>query len=332
MCLPGEILDLWIRYQLWNLDLQQKVGYMEAYTLQKLKDAADSVVRNRILERLELKFKHCRILSLPIYAREHWALLQLDQEERTLKFADSLNGPVYARILEAAGDALKYWKQLPCCHWVPTEVPQRWNKVRQGPLQCGFFVATWLERSFRKAAGKPCLEISDKVDVEQLKGRFLKMLDLWGATMKRLQGEITVGEPLVLEDEARPAEGAVGAALEDMHRAAGGFRAGEEPTGAAAMAFRLEDYANEDDWATAVIDVLSVEHKEQCTEVALKVMSGEPCSRCTIGCRHCVFWKAVRYWRNIETGGKATEGYDKRSCSLARLKGNVGSQVDLTEP
>ena len=63
----------------------------------------------------------------------------------------------------------------------------------------------------------------------------------------------------------------------------------------------------------------------------LKTFDGEACSKCTTGCRHCVFWRAVRYWRNIETGGKAAECYDKRSSSLARLKGNVGSQVHLVE-
>ena len=44
-----------------------------------------------------------------------------------------------------------------------------------------------------------------------------------------------------------------------------------------------------------------------------------------------MFWRAVRYWRNVEIGGKATEGYDKSSCSLARLKGDVGSQVELQD-
>ena len=76
---------------------------------------------------------------------------------------------------------------------------------------------------------------------------------------------------------------------------------------------------------------LSQEHQEKCMEATLKEVDGAHCSRCTNGCRNCVFWKAVRYWRNIETGGKALEGYDERSCSLARLKGDIGSQVDLLD-
>ena len=114
-----------------------------------------------------------------------------------------------------------------------------------------------------------------------------------------------------------------------MHMAAEGFRTGLEPTRDAAKIHPLEAYENEDDWATAVLEHLSEEHQAQCTAVHLNAVDGLPCSRCTGGCRNCVFWRAVRYWRNVETGGKATEGYDKRSGSFARLKGDVGIQVDL---
>ena len=116
-----------------------------------------------------------------------------------------------------------------------------------------------------------------------------------------------------------------------MHMAAEGFRTGLEPTRDAAKIHPLEAYENEDDWANAVLEHLSEEHQRQCTEVHLKAVDEVHCGRCSHpgGCRHCVFWRAVRYWRNVETGGKATEGYDKRSCSLARLKGDVGSQVEL---
>ena len=90
----------------------------------------------------------------------------------------------------------------------------------------------------------------------------------------------------------------------------------------------MENYDNEDEWAAVVMELISEEHQVLCTEVHLKTVGGVPCATgCSGGCRHCVFWRAVRYWRNVETGGKATEGYDERSCSLARLKGNVGSQV-----
>ena len=148
--------------------------------------------------------------------------------------------------------------------------------------------------------------------------------------MKRLQGKVPVEKLLVLKDENRRAEATSQAALEDMNRAAAGFRTGLEPTGDAEKTHALEDYANVDDWATAVMELLSEEHKVDCTEVHLKEMDKVPCSKsCSGGCRHCVFWRAVRYWRNIETGGKVTEGYMGGSCSLARLKGNVGSQVDL---
>ena len=108
-----------------------------------------------------------------------------------------------------------------------------------------------------------------------------------------------------------------------MRRAAEGFRIGLEPTGDAAENYPLEAYADVDEWATAVMEHLSEEHQAQCTAVHLNAVDALPCSRCTGGCRNCVFWRAVRYWRNIETGGKAAEGYNKKEAF--GLKGSVWS-------
>ena len=125
-----------------------------------------------------------------------------------------------------------------------------------------------------------------------------------------------------------PAEESAEDLLEELRKAAEGFRAGEEPTGDAAKPHLLKNYKSVDEWAEAVMLLLSLEHQQQCTEVLLKSLEGQPCTQgCSAGCRRCVFWRAMRYWRDVETGGRATEGYDRRSCSLARLKGSVGSQV-----
>ena len=148
MCLPGEILDLWIRYNIWRHGLQMQVGYMESYTLEKLRDSESKVETHRLLERLEKKFKDCSQLLLPMFAGGHWVLLQADKLKKQLKFADSLGGPVSDQVLKKTEEALAFWRRLPTWSWVPAEVPVRWNSVRQGPLQCGFFVATWLERVF----------------------------------------------------------------------------------------------------------------------------------------------------------------------------------------
>ena len=37
-------------------------------------------------------------------------------------------------------------------------------------MECGFYVATWLERQILKIAGKPTLEVTCKVNVKQMKG------------------------------------------------------------------------------------------------------------------------------------------------------------------
>ena len=183
-------------------------------------------------------------------------------------------------------------------------------------------MATWLERQILQIAGKSCLEVTAKVNVKQLKARLLKMLYCWSPTMKRLQAEVPKPAPPPGGDDADDL-------IEELERAAAGFRAGDEPLGDAARPRPLKNYDNEDDWATEVLELLSEEHKSACTEVGLKAQDGVPCKKCSGdgGCRHCVLWKAVRYWRNVETGGLATEGYSKASCSLARLKGNASSQV-----
>ena len=68
MNMPGEIIDLWIRFHIWNGGSPLEIGYMESYTLEKLRDSADYATRLKILERLEEKFKHCSHLLLPICA------------------------------------------------------------------------------------------------------------------------------------------------------------------------------------------------------------------------------------------------------------------------
>ena len=107
MLVPGEILDLWVRWLLWNNGSPLQVGYMESYTLEKLKDVADISSRDLILEQLEEKFKHCSHLLLPMFSEGHWALLQASQEQRTVELADSLIGPVAGAVLEDAGEALR---------------------------------------------------------------------------------------------------------------------------------------------------------------------------------------------------------------------------------
>jgi hypothetical protein len=330
MCLPGEIMDLWVRFHIWNGGKPLQIGYMEFYTLYKLKDvdAAEFMV---LLEQLEEKFQHCSQLVLPIWTSDHWVLLQANKSGGTVQFADSLNGPASDKILQVAKTALGIWSRLPSWSWVPTEVPPRWNTVRQGCSECGFFVATWLERVALKAAGKPTLELSADVNVKELKRRLVKFLEAWRPTMGRLQGEVPGKAAIALGDKPSSAAATQAALEQDLSKAAGGFRTGLEPSGSAANTQPLEEYEDEDEWANAVLEFLSPEHQSAATEVLLKTFDGVPCSKCTGGCRHCVFWRAVRYWRNIETGGKVAECYNKRSCSLARLKGNVGSQVHLVE-
>ena len=80
MLLPGEILDLWIRFLIWNGGSPLQVGYIQTYALEKLKDAADIASRDRILEKLEERFMHCSHLFLPIMVAGHWVLLQASQD------------------------------------------------------------------------------------------------------------------------------------------------------------------------------------------------------------------------------------------------------------
>ena len=240
------------------------------------------------------------------------------------------DGPVSGVMLDHVLEALRNWKLLPSWSWVPVVAPERWNRCRQGPLECGFYVATWLERQILQIAGKPTLEVTCRVNAKQMKARLLKLIICWGPAKRRLQAEVKPEVPEHVADPP-PADEAEDL-MEELRRAAEGVRAGDEPTGDAAKPHLLENYATEEEWAEAVLVRLSLEHQALCTQVQLKAIDGEPCPKgCSGGCRHCVFWRAVRYWRNVETGGKITEGYDRRSCSLARLKGNVGSQMWLLD-
>ena len=69
--------------------------------------------------------------------------------------------------------------------------------------------------------------------------------------------------------------------MEELERAAAGFRAGDEPVGDAARPRPLKDYDNEDDWATNVLELLSEEHKSVCTEVGLKAQDWVSCRKCS---------------------------------------------------
>ena len=201
MLLPGEIMDLWVRFLLWNGGSPLQVGYMETYTLEKLKDAEEIASRDGILEALEEKFKHCSHLFLPICAGGHWTLLQASQKERSVAFADSLNGPVSGVMLDHVLEALRNWKLMPSWSWVPVVAPERCNRCRQGPLECGFYVATWLERQILQIAGRPTLEVTCRVNAKQMKARLLKLIICWGPTMRRLQAEV---KPEVPEHVADP--------------------------------------------------------------------------------------------------------------------------------
>ena len=56
------------------------------------------------------------------------------------------------------------------------------------------------------AGAKPVVTPLPAMDVKQVKGRLLKMLEVWGPTMKRLKDKVPPGESLGLKDEARRAE------------------------------------------------------------------------------------------------------------------------------
>ena len=69
-------MDLWIRFHIWSGGSPLKVGYMETYTLEKLKDIADIATRDRLLDRLEEKFKDCSQVFLPICGAGHLKIHQ----------------------------------------------------------------------------------------------------------------------------------------------------------------------------------------------------------------------------------------------------------------
>ena len=88
------------------------------------------------------------------------------------------------------------------------------------------------------------------------------------------------------------------------------------------MEFPISAFDSVEDWADGVVHCLTDEHQDVCRKVAAKEKAGvHGCSRChKQGCSDCSFWRAVRYWRNIECAGKFCEAYEPHQIPAAKLQ------------
>ena len=74
----------------------------------------------------------------------------MEQKLKTLRYYDSLS--VESETCRLFGDFLvtELKKKVEDLQWLPPSCPSRCNTVKQGPLECGFYVCWWCEEEARE--------------------------------------------------------------------------------------------------------------------------------------------------------------------------------------
>ena len=95
--------------------------------------------------------RQCRdadLVLLPCWERQpdHWTLLAVDVQAEEMRYYDSLQleHPLCRCLATGVKYMLQYDKKGKC-QWMPEDIPERHNHCRQEGIDCGFYVAWWLE-------------------------------------------------------------------------------------------------------------------------------------------------------------------------------------------
>ena len=136
-------------------------------------------------------------------APRSWTPEELDllheELEKKQKARDEVNEKLKQQAQETGWSVAKPVGQLE----PRVQQKQRPSKVLQNKKH---LEALKVKKTIVKAIAKPVVTPLPAMDVKQVKGRLLKMLEVWGPTMKRLKDKVPPGESLGLKDEARRAE------------------------------------------------------------------------------------------------------------------------------
>ena len=95
------------------------------------------------------------MVLFPLAVGEHWALLVAQVKSKEVKRYDSLLVVTEVGYL-AADTLLTKLKTTGLEHleWLPGSCPHRCYTLVQGPLECGIFVAWWMEDERRELLGQ----------------------------------------------------------------------------------------------------------------------------------------------------------------------------------
>ena len=118
---------------------------------------------------------------LPLICEGHWTLLALEMKLKAVRFYDSLElGSQGCRTFAVCivQDLKKEGVE-----WLPGMLPKRVDTVKQGPLQCGFYISSWVEEELRERMGEGRWP-SGPPNIADIRSMLLKFLENLEPTCK----------------------------------------------------------------------------------------------------------------------------------------------------
>ena len=269
----------------------------------------------------KLSRKGVKLMLMPLTVSDHWTLLVVQCSSLQVQYYDSLkfeseSGWMVADMLlsKLKQEALK--EGLEHLQWLPDVCPHRCNEALQGTLQCGYFVAWWMEEEVRELQGQGrwCRGWPNAMQTRQSMQKV--MANAVAASMKmqndlqRLQDEDNNEIKKLFAAGILKAKFASIAEMEkDLCASASSDLAAGFKGEASDIAMHMMQDQTMEAWAESISPLLLPAHQAKVQQV--KETGIGICSKCRweSGCSECCWWKTVRYFRMKETRGKFMEAY-----------------------
>ena len=328
VCLDATHLQLYLLFMKWSLSLDNAVAFVDPVLLyiwseQEEEDAALAASRWSCIEKTCVQHSEALVL-LPILQGGHWVLMVVDVKQKECRYYDSLAVEAESCYLRA-DFILEHLKKIAGMEWLPTSMPHRCNDVKQGPLECGFFVTWWMEEECRRRLGEGIWSRGCPRPGDVRKNIYKLLCNLEPAAekmQKDLKLLFAAAEAALKKDSGVASSSAAAATvelkrLEDLAKA--DFAAGVKGE-AVDICIDVSETLGPEHWAEQVMELLLPSHLEDVQRVRA-TMPGI-CSSCrwSSGCHRCCWWKTVRYWRRVETKGHFMEGYSEPVMAKAKAK------------
>ena len=258
------------------------------------------------------------LIMLPLICEGHWTLLVLEMKLKAVRFYDSLE--LESQNCRTFAACIVQDLKKEGVEWLPDMLPKRVNTVKQGLLQCGFYVSFWIEEELRERRGEGRWP-SGPPNIVDIRAKLLKFLENLEPTCRKVHlrmKDLMEQEQAAIakHDAAADAAKAAGAADESSKALAElAMESMQAGTKGGIVDVEIAAEGDLETWAEQMKPFLLDAHQkdvERVKETGLGV-----CSTCrwTSGCRHCSWVKTVRYWRRKETLGKHLECYTKLNLS-----------------